>query len=196
MYQSAAIEEAIVETAVAAIASGDTDLLSALNALQAPIYVTDASGLITHFNDACVGFTGRIPAVGKDRWCVTWKLYTDDGAFLPHDQCPMATAILERRRVRGVTAVAERPDGTRVNFRPFPTPIFDVAGELAGAVNILIDITEIRQIEALQEQAQRCRRLARGVTDSAAARTLNLMAMEYEAKALGLQAALAGPTQP
>jgi len=52
----------------------------------------------------------------------------------------MAVAILERRPVRGISAVAERPDGSRVNFMPYPTPIFDTAGHLLGAVNMLIDV--------------------------------------------------------
>jgi hypothetical protein len=63
-------------------------------------------------------FAGRTPAVGRDRWCVTWKPYTDEGEFLPHDECPMAVAIKTKFAVRGVTAVAERPDGTRVNSGP------------------------------------------------------------------------------
>jgi hypothetical protein len=52
----------------------------------------------------------------------------------------MAVAIHEDRRVRGVTAVAERPDGTRVHFRPFPTPLHDAYDNLVGAVNVLIDV--------------------------------------------------------
>lgn len=67
----------------------------------------------------------------QDRWCVTWKLFTNEGRPLPHDQCPMATAIRERRSIRGLTAIAERPDGRRVNFRPYRTPLFD-ANQDAG----------------------------------------------------------------
>jgi hypothetical protein len=50
-----------------------------------------------------------------------------DGTPLPHDQCPMAIALKENRPVRGVEAVAERPDGTRVPFIPFPTPLRDTS---------------------------------------------------------------------
>ena len=99
-------------------------------------------GFVTYFNPSCIDFAGRTPAVGKDRWCVTWKLFTDTGEFLPHDQCPMADAIHCQREVRDVSAVAERPDGTRVNFMPYSAPILSEDGELLGAVNILIDITE------------------------------------------------------
>ena len=175
----------ILRTAIGAVERGD-DLFSALDGLPAPIYVTDAEGVVTHFNRACVGFTGRVPAVGKDRWCVTWRLYTDEGEFLPHDQCPMAIAIREKSPVRGVTAFAERPDGTRVRFTPLPTPLFGPGGALVGAINVLIDVTDARQIADLIAQAGRCRRLASRVDDRQTADTLNQMAAEYEAKAASL----------
>ena len=151
------------------------------------MYVTDADGLITYFNPACLDFTGRRPEVGEDRWCVTWRLYTNAGEFLPHDECPMAVAINTRRPVRGVTAVAERPDGTRVIFRPYPTPIFDKDGRFAGAVNLLEDVTDEVRADDLMAQARRCRRLANSVADEQAAETLNRMADEYEIKAAELR---------
>jgi PAS domain-containing protein len=171
----------ILQTAVRAVERGD-DFISAIDALQAPIYVTDAEGLVTHFNPACVGFAGRTPTAGKDRWCVTWKLYTEDGTPLPHDQCPMAVAIRDKTSIRGVIAIAERPDGARVTFMPFPTPILDKNGELVGAINMLIDVTEFWQVAELREQARRCRRIARDV-DERTNKTLALMASEYDAKA-------------
>jgi hypothetical protein len=98
----------------------------------------------------------------------------------------MAVAIRERRPVRGAIAVAERPDGTRVLFTPYPTPILDEDGLLTGAVNILIDVTDRRQAEALKVQALRCRRLARSVSDPRTVKTLTLMAADYEDKARAL----------
>ena len=183
MHASPATADRILHVATEAVQSGENALLSALDQLSAAIYVTDPDGLITYYNSACIEFAGRVPMVGRDRWCVTWKLYTDDGAFLPHDQCPMAVAILEKRSVRGVTAVAERPDGSRVNFMPYPTPIFDTEGKLLGAVNILVDVTDSRHADFLRSQARKCRRLAISVGDQQTADTLTLMAAEYEQKA-------------
>jgi len=60
---------------------------------------------------------------------------------------PMAIALKEDRVVRGMEAVAERPDGTRVPFIPYPTPIHDEAGRLIGAVNMLVDITDRKRAE-------------------------------------------------
>ncbi|MBZ7927261.1 PAS domain S-box protein (plasmid) [Ensifer adhaerens] len=122
-----------------------------LEALPAAVYTTDADGRITFFNKAAVQMAGRTPALG-DKWCVTWRLYRTDGSFLPHDQCPMAVAIKEDRAIRGQEAVAERPDGTRVPFIPYPTPLHNSDGKLIGAINMLIDISDRKKA---QEYAER-----------------------------------------
>jgi PAS domain S-box-containing protein len=121
-----------------------------LDALPVPIYTTDADGRVTGFNQAAVRFAGRVPQLGADSWCVTWKLFWPDGTPMPHDQCPMAIALKEGRPVRGVEAIAERPDGTRVHFIPYPTPLRDASGRVTGAVNMLVDITEHRQAEEVR----------------------------------------------
>jgi PAS domain S-box-containing protein len=125
-------------------------LTELLAAIPAAIYTTDAQGKITYFNEAAVEFSGRTPVLGSDEWCVTWKLFMPDGTPLPHDQCPMAVALREGRAVRGAEAVAERPDGTRVPFIPFPTPLLDASGKVTGAINMLVDISERRQAETQQ----------------------------------------------
>src|ERR1051325_2780828 len=125
-------------------------LRAILEALPAAIYTTDAQGRITSYNDEAVRFSGRVPQLGSDSWCVTWKLYRTDGTPLPHDQCPMAIALKEGRPVRGVSAIAERPDGTRVHFMPYPTPIKDASGKGIGAINMLVDITPQRVAEEVQ----------------------------------------------
>jgi PAS domain S-box-containing protein len=182
MLMETFMAETVLRAAVTAVKQGSYELHQALDTLPVPVYVTDAEGVITYYNRACVAFAGRTPRVGRDSWCVTWRLYTKDGQFLPHDQCPMAVAIQERRPVRGVEAIAERPDGTRGNFLPYPTPLFDEDGNLIGAVNMLIDVTELRQTELLREQALRCRRLAGAIMDQRTVDTLLAMAVEYEEK--------------
>jgi PAS domain S-box-containing protein len=164
----------MVEAAASAVKAGG--VAEALDPLPAAIYVADPQGTITYYNPACVALAGRVPELGRDKWCVTWKIYTEEGDFLPHDQCPMAVAIREKGPVRGVEAVAERPDGSRIHFEPYPTPLFDEAGNFAGAVNLLLDVTEQKRPDFLAAQAERCRRLALEVADPAAARTLALLA--------------------
>jgi PAS domain S-box-containing protein len=119
-------------------------------AIPAAIYTTDAEGKITYFNQAAVELAGRAPTIGSDEWCVTWKLYNPDGTPLPHDQCPMAISLKEGRAIRNAEAVAERPDGTRVPFIPYPTPLRDSAGKIVGAINMLVDVSERKQAETQQ----------------------------------------------
>ena len=181
--------DALLEAATTAANCNTESLPDTLDRLPAPIYVTDTSGTITYFNPACAAFAGRTPVVGSDKWCVTWKLFTADGEPLPHDQCPMAVAIREQRSVRGVDAIAERPDGTRVAFTPFPTPLYGPDGEVCGAVNLLVETPSEVKEGYFGEQADRCRRLAARSTDLGAIETLMLMAAKYDEHSLRLKRA-------
>lgn len=182
----AAAVEQFVRAAVEAFADGETIRMTRYDAFPAPIYATDADGTLTYFNAACVDFAGRVPAVGEDRYCVSWKLRTGDGAPLAHDECPMAVALREARPVRGMTAIAERPDGEQRGFRPFATPALDEAGQVVGAVNLLV-LTDGLMSRHLLATAQRCRRLSQWVDDEPASRSLACLATECEEQAAVLR---------
>ena len=112
-----------------------------LERLSAAVYTTDADGWLTYYNDAAAALWGYRPVLGKARWCGAWRIYTADGSLLPHSLCPMAVALKEGRAVRGVQAVLERPDGTRVPFMPYPTPLRDESGAVIAGSNMLLEIT-------------------------------------------------------
>ena len=136
-----------------------------LDVLPAAIYTTDAEGTLTYFNPAAAELAGNAPVIGKDKWCVSWRLRRPDGTVLPHDECPMAITLKEGRPVRDVEAFAERPDGTLIPFAPYPTPMFDASGALTGAVNMLVDLTERKQAAEretghLRQAEQAAQRLA------------------------------------
>jgi len=118
-----------------------------IDALPAAIYTTDADGRLTHCNPASVELAGRLPEVGTEHWCVSWKLYRPDGTPLPHDKCPMAVALKEGRPVMDEEIIVERPDGTRAWIVPYPTPLRDAEGKIIGGINMLIDVTERKQAE-------------------------------------------------
>ena len=123
--------------------SGRPDYEAALlSDLGVAVYTTDAEGRITQYNEAAAELWGRRPEIGKDLWCGSFKLFWPDGTPMEHDECPMAITLRENRPVRGMEAIAERPDGTRVHFMPIPSPLTDGSGNLIGAVNVLVDITD------------------------------------------------------
>lgn len=183
MYSELESAEAIVRTAMDVLKAPSEMARVALDALPVPVYVTDAQGVLVDYNRACVEFAGRTPAPGIDRWCVSWKLYSTGGDPMRHDECPMAVALRECRMVRDAEALAERPDGRMVRFRPHPTPYFNDDGSLAGGVNVLIDITRSHRIEELHEQAARCRRLIKSALDRRTLDVLAEMVAEYEEEA-------------
>ncbi|NIJ21760.1 PAS domain-containing protein [Sphingomonas naasensis] len=183
MSGSASIDpERLVETAVQAARQGGEALAGTLEALPVAAYATDAEGRILAYNRAAAALAGCEPPASETRWCVTYRLYDAQGAYLPPEACPMAVAIRERRRLRGVSAIAERPDGSRVALAPHPTPWFDDEERLGGAVNLLIARDDPRYHAFLRSEATRCRRLADSVGDARTVGILLAMARDYEAR--------------
>ena len=133
-------------------AESEKRLHELLHALPAAVYTTDAAGRITFYNEAAAALWGSRPKLDSDQWCGSWQLFWPDGTPLPHDQCPMAIALREGRPINGMEAVAERPDGTRVPFMAFPSPLRDAAGEIVGGVNMLVDITERKHADQVAQR--------------------------------------------
>lgn len=115
--------------------------------LPVAIYTTDAQGRLTYFNDAAVKLSGRVPELGTDQWCVTWRIFLPDGTPLPHDQCPMAIALKGGEVPNGIECIAERPNGTRFWFTPCPAVRRDAEGRIIGGINLLVDITDRKNAE-------------------------------------------------
>src|SRR6267142_3132384 len=141
-----------------------------LNLLPAAVYTTDAAGRITYYNETAAALWGRRPTLNVDKWCGSWRMWWPDGTPLPHDQCPMAVVLKEGRAVSGQEAVVERPDGTRMPFMAFPSPLRDTTGEIVGAVNMFVDITERKRNE---EMAQRLASIVESSDDAIISKSLD-----------------------
>lgn len=126
-----------------------------IDELPAAIYTCDVNGYIVFYNKAAAQLWGREPELGKDLWCGSWKIYDTAGNYVSLDTCPMAIALKEGRSVRGQEVVVVRPDGARLNVLPHPDPIFNEKGEMIGAVNMLVDITELREARQANSMLKR-----------------------------------------
>jgi PAS domain S-box-containing protein len=115
-------------------------------------YATDAQGRLIYFNSAAAKLAGRMPQLGTDQWSVAWKLYYPDGLRLPPEKCPLALSLSCGQSVGGGEYIAERPDGSRFWFTPFPTILRDLSGQIAGAINVLIDITPKKAAQQAGEE--------------------------------------------
>jgi len=126
---------------IAASVDGLALLASVLNALPVAVYMTDAYGAITFYNNGAAALWGDEPEIGMAMWCGFARLFWPDGVPMAHDKSALAMALKERRIVRGIEALGERPDGSRIRFLAYPAPLFS-GPDLAGAVNMLVEIGE------------------------------------------------------
>ncbi|MBI1180565.1 MAG: PAS domain-containing protein, partial [Alphaproteobacteria bacterium] len=121
--------------------ASDERVRALFEAMPLAVYLTDAEGYLTFYNQAAADLWGYAPAIGTARWCGSWKIYYADGRLMAVDACPMAQTLRERRPVRNQEVVIETPGGARTAVMPYPTPLFDDSGTFVGAINALVDIT-------------------------------------------------------
>jgi PAS domain S-box-containing protein len=115
--------------------------------LPVAVYVTDIEGRVALFNEAAVHLWGREPEIGKDIWDGRYKIFRMDGSLLPRAEYPMIVTMKTGTSVRGEEIIIEWPDGHRRNVLPYPEPFCDESGQVIGAVNMLVDITERKKSE-------------------------------------------------
>jgi PAS domain S-box-containing protein len=129
--------------------------LESLQALLAKLpvgaYLCDSDGLITYFNDHAVRIWGRAPELNNpaDRFCGSFKLYSSDGKPIAHDECWMALALKTGKEYNGQEIIIECPDRARHTVLAHANPIYDEGGNLQGAVNVLVDISDRNRVDEI-----------------------------------------------
>jgi PAS domain S-box-containing protein len=120
-----------------------------LSTLPAAVYACDAQGRITFYNLRAAKFWGGEPKLNDsdERFCAACKCWFGDKLVEP-EQTPMATAVKNGRSFRGLEAVFELPDGTKVPVVINVDPIFDLEGKPAGAITVFQDISSLKQAQA------------------------------------------------
>ncbi len=114
------------------------------------IYTCDQNGYINFYNKSATVLWGRIPEVGKDLWCGSWKIYYPDGKPMALDECPMALTLKQGKAYEGREIVIERPDHSFRYLLVYPRPLFDSENNMIGAHNTLVDISEQKSGEHKQ----------------------------------------------
>ena len=134
-------------------ATAESQLRRMLAALPLAAYSCDHQGRLTYFNRRAVELWGREPKLNSpaDRYCGASKLLSVDGIQLRHDQSWTAETLRTGKDYDGSEIVIERPDGSRVTALAHASPIRDEGGNITGAVNLLIDVTERQQAADARE---------------------------------------------
>ncbi|HEU4685353.1 MAG TPA: PAS domain S-box protein [Nitrospira sp.] len=118
--------------------------------LPAAMYTCDREGRITFYNDRAAELWGRHPKLRDDeeKYCGALRLFLPDGSALSHAANSMADALANGTSYRDHEVVLQKPDGTRSHVLLNIDAITDQKGEIVGGVNVFMDITGRKQVEA------------------------------------------------
>lgn len=128
-----------------------------IEAMPVAVYVCDAEGLITSFNPSAAQLWGREPKLldTQERYSGSFKIHYPDGREMPHSESPMAQVLRTGVPQRNQEILIERPDASRATALVNALPLTNEEGDLVGAINCLIDITERKESEeALRRESE------------------------------------------
>ncbi len=125
-----------------------------LDMLPIATFICDARGTIIQYNSRAVEIWGRAPAPGQ-----THEDFNANSHFLDADGALVIRSLLSEvlatgTPVRDAERVVERTDGKRIVVSVNIDPLRDAKGDLVGAVNCFLDITERKRIDTALEQSR------------------------------------------
>jgi PAS domain S-box-containing protein len=125
-----------------------------LDMLPIATFICDAQGTILQYNTRAVEIWGRVPRPGQthQEFTAAARFFNLDGTPLRRSE--LAEVLATGKPARDVERIVERMDGVRVIVSLNIDPLRNAKGELVGAVNCFIDITERKRTAAALEQSR------------------------------------------
>jgi PAS domain S-box-containing protein len=125
-----------------------------LDLLPIATFICDAKGTILQYNRHAVAIWGRAPERGQshDEFRESARFFEVDGA--PVARSIVAEVLATGNPVRDVERIVERADGTRLIVSVNVDPLRDAKGNLVGAVNCFLDITERKRMDSALERSR------------------------------------------
>jgi PAS domain S-box-containing protein len=125
-----------------------------LDMLPIATFVCDAAGTILQYNQRAVEIWGAAPRPGQ-----THEDFTASARFFDIDGKPLARSgfsqvMASGQAARDLERIVERADGSRVTVSLNIDPLRNAKGEIIGAVNCFLDITERKRTEAALEHSR------------------------------------------
>jgi PAS domain S-box-containing protein len=118
-----------------------------LDMLPIATFISDARGTILQYNRRAAEIWGRVPDPGQ-----THEQFSENSSFHELDGKPMARSLLAEvlatgMPVRDAERLVVRPDGAQIVVSVNIDPLCNTKGELVGAVNCFLDITERKRMD-------------------------------------------------
>jgi PAS domain S-box-containing protein len=125
-----------------------------LEVLPIPTFVCDAQGCILQYNRRALDVWAREPAPGQthESFIAGTKLYEPDGTPAPRS---LLSGVLESGvAVHDVLRRVRRPDGKDIVVSVNIEPLRNARGDVIGAVECMIDVTDRERMTAALEQSR------------------------------------------
>jgi PAS domain-containing protein len=119
-----------------------------LDMLPIATFVCDAAGTILQYNQRAVEIWGAAPRPGQTHEDFTAGVRFFDIDGKPLDRSGFAEVMASGQAARDLERTVERADGSRVIVSLNIDPLRNAKGEIIGAVNCFLDITERKRTEA------------------------------------------------
>lgn len=162
-------------------------LLAILQQITEGVIFADPNGVIVFVNEAAKEIHGLAELdVPIERYTETYDLLTIDEDPYEPEELPLARAVRHGETILDAEWKIRRPDGTIVVALGSATPVRDVDGSPLGAALTMVDVTQRKRAEALQNGQQRVLdMIARGAPLRSVLETLVLVMEEQSPGMLG-----------
>jgi PAS domain S-box-containing protein len=125
-----------------------------LDLLPIATFICDVKGTILQYNRRAVELWGRPPKPGQ-----THLEFSEGARFFAPDGTVVSRSLITEvlatgTPMRDVERIIEKPDGSRMTISASIDPLRNAAGEVVGAVNCFIDITERKRMDAALAQSR------------------------------------------
>jgi len=127
---------------------------SILDLLPVATFICDAKGTILQYNRRASQIWGHSPqpAQTHDQFTADVRYFDIDGA--PLQRSELAEVLATGKPARDVERIVERADGTRVTVSLNIDPLYNAKGEMIGAVNCFLDISERKRMDDALAQSR------------------------------------------
>ena len=122
-------------------------LSSILEQVSVGVLISDSHGELYQCNEPASQILNSTEAEGKDHYGEMIAWWNRDGSILKDTNGILWTALKQRKSTHNKTIEIRCPDGSLKRLIASASPLLEKNGELRGAVIILADTSESRQIE-------------------------------------------------
>ena len=125
-----------------------------LDLLPIATFICDACGTILQYNQRAMQIWGHAPAPGErhEEFTAGVRFFDIDGK--PLERSGLAEVLATGEPARDVEVIVERADGSRVTVALNIDPLRDPKGEIVGAINCFLDISERKRVEAALDNSR------------------------------------------